>query len=92
MCDKNTRAAYYRNATWFFAQCDLDTLTVRACRIRIFGRDPHMKIACTQLIDASVTGWYPCVTRCVRRVLLSDGASDPKQWVKDRLEYPAKRT
>ena len=46
-----------------------------------------MTIARKELIDVSVTRWYHCVTRCVRRLsLLGDGSSDRKQWVEDRLK------
>jgi REP element-mobilizing transposase RayT len=40
-----------------------------------------------QLIDVSLTRWYHCVSRCVRRAfLLSEGKTNRKQWVEDRLE------
>ncbi len=46
-----------------------------------------MTIARSQLIDPSVTRWYHCVSRCVRRAfLLGEGPDDRKQWVEDRLE------
>jgi hypothetical protein len=38
-----------------------------------------MTIARSQQIDTSVTRWYHCVTRCVRRAfLLGEGTSDRK--------------
>jgi REP element-mobilizing transposase RayT len=46
-----------------------------------------MTIARKELVDVSVTRWYHCVTRCVRRAfLLGEGLLDRKQWVEDRLE------
>ncbi len=46
-----------------------------------------MTIARGQQIDASVTRWYHCVTRCVRRAfLLGEGTSDRKVWIKSRIE------
>ncbi|MFI5459918.1 MAG: hypothetical protein ACHRXM_31245 [Isosphaerales bacterium] len=46
-----------------------------------------MTIARCQQIDASVTRWYHCVTRCVRRAfLLGEGVSDRKAWMENRIE------
>jgi hypothetical protein len=46
-----------------------------------------MTIARSQLIDPSVTRWYHCVSRCVRRAfLLGEGPDDRKKWVENRLE------
>lgn len=48
-----------------------------------------MTIARAKLVDTSVTRWYHCVTRCVRRALLladDAGGSDRKQWIEDRLK------
>jgi hypothetical protein len=46
-----------------------------------------MAIARTQLVDLSVTRWYHCVTRCVRRAfLLGDRRHDRKKWIEYRLE------
>jgi hypothetical protein len=46
-----------------------------------------MTMARRQLIDVSLTRWYHCVSRCVRRAfLLSEGKTNRKQWVEDRLE------
>jgi REP element-mobilizing transposase RayT len=45
-----------------------------------------MTIARAHLVDPSVTRWYHCVTRCVRRAfLLGDGDTDRKTWIEDRL-------
>ena len=45
-----------------------------------------MTIARRELVDVSVTPWYHCITRCVRRAfLLGEGLLDRKQWVEDRL-------
>jgi hypothetical protein len=39
------------------------------------------------LVDTSVTRWYHCITRCVRRAfLLGEGRADRKQWIENRLE------
>lgn len=44
-----------------------------------------MTIARAQLVDPSVTRWYNCVTRCVRRArLLGEGVADRKQCKKKR--------
>jgi hypothetical protein len=46
-----------------------------------------MTIARSQLIDASVTRWYHCVSRCVRRAfLLGEGPHDRKGWIENRLQ------
>ena len=46
-----------------------------------------MAIARCQQIDASVTRWYHCMTRCVRRAfLLQEGTSDRKEWLENRIE------
>jgi REP element-mobilizing transposase RayT len=45
-----------------------------------------MTLARAQLVDPSVTRWYHCITRCVRRAhLLGEGLVDRKQWLEDRL-------
>jgi hypothetical protein len=45
-----------------------------------------MTIARTHLVDASVTRWYHCISRCVRRAfLLGEGDSDRKLWIDHRL-------
>ena len=46
-----------------------------------------MTIARAHLVDPSVTRWYHCVTRCVRRAfLLGEGTHDRKEWIEHRLE------
>ena len=46
-----------------------------------------MTIAHKELVDVSLTRWYYCITRCVRRAfLLGEGLLDRKQWVEDRIE------
>ena len=46
-----------------------------------------MTIARAQLVDPSMTRWYHCITRCVRRAfLLGEGGFDRKQWIEDRLK------
>jgi REP element-mobilizing transposase RayT len=46
-----------------------------------------MTIARKELVDVSVTPWYHCITRCVRRaLLLGEGLFDRRQWVEDRVE------
>jgi len=46
-----------------------------------------MTIARAHLVDRSVTRWYHCVTRCVRRAfLLGEGMHDRKRWIEHRLE------
>jgi hypothetical protein len=49
--------------------------------------DLTMAIARAQLVDVSLTRWYHCVTRCVRRAfLLGEGDYNRKQWLENRLE------
>ena len=46
-----------------------------------------MAIARSRQIDASVTRWYHCVTRCVRRAfLLGNGTFDRRAWIENRIE------
>ncbi len=46
-----------------------------------------MTIARAKLVDPSVTRWYHCVTRCVRRAfLLGEGPNDRKEWIEHRLK------
>ncbi len=46
-----------------------------------------MTIARAHLVDPSVTRWYHCVTRCVRRAfLLGEGMHNRKSWIGHRLE------
>ena len=46
-----------------------------------------MTIARSQLIDTSMTRWYHCVSRCVRRAfLLGEGKSDRKEWIENRIK------
>jgi REP element-mobilizing transposase RayT len=46
-----------------------------------------MAMARAQLVDVSVTRWYHCITRCVRRaLLLSEGDFDRKEWIERRLQ------
>ena len=49
-----------------------------------------MPIALAYLIHPSVTRWYRCVTRCVRRTfLLGEGHDDRKVWIENRLRVLA---
>jgi len=49
-----------------------------------------MTIARAQLVDPTLTRWYHCITRCVRRAfLLGEGGFDRKQWIEDRLRHLA---
>jgi hypothetical protein len=51
-----------------------------------------MTIARRELVDVSVTPWYHCIARCVRRAfLLGAGLLDRKQWVEDRT-FPVEYT
>jgi hypothetical protein len=44
-------------------------------------------MARAQLFDVSVTRWYHCITRCVRRAfLLAEGPLDRKEWIEIRLK------
>ncbi len=46
-----------------------------------------MTMARAHLVNPSVTRWYHCITRCVRRAfLLGEGASDRKLWIDNRLQ------
>ena len=46
-----------------------------------------MTMARAHLVDPSVTRWYHCVTRCVRRAfLLGEGPDDRKLWIERRLK------
>ncbi len=55
------------------------------CRSR-WGEAP-MTLARSHLVDVSVTRWYHCVTRCVRRaLLLGEAPWNRKQWIERRLQ------
>jgi hypothetical protein len=46
-----------------------------------------MTMARSHLVDLSVTRWYHCITRCVRRAfLLADGPENRKEWIEQRLQ------
>ena len=46
-----------------------------------------MTMARSHLVDVSVTRWYHCVTRCVRRAfLLSEGDFNRREWIELRLQ------
>jgi hypothetical protein len=46
-----------------------------------------MTIARAQLVDTTLTRWYHCISRCVRRAfLLGEGEQDRKQWIEQRLQ------
>ncbi len=46
-----------------------------------------MAIARAQLVDVSLTRWYHCVTRCVRKAfLLGEGDHNRKEWLENRIE------
>ena len=46
-----------------------------------------MTMARAHLVDLSLTRWYHCVTRCVRRAfLLAEGPENRKEWIENRLQ------
>ena len=46
-----------------------------------------MAIARAQLVDVTLTRWYHCITRCVRRAfLLGEGDHNRREWLENRLE------
>jgi hypothetical protein len=48
-----------------------------------------MTMARSQIVDVTVTRWYHCMSRCVRRAFLlseGEGAFDRKAWIEDRIE------
>lgn len=46
-----------------------------------------MTMARSQLVDSSVTSYYHCISRCVRRAFLcGEGCEHRKQWIEDRLQ------
>src|ERR1700679_1807009 len=46
-----------------------------------------MAIARAKLVDLTVTRWYHCVSRCVRKAfLLGEGDNNRKEWLENRLE------
>ena len=46
-----------------------------------------MTMARGELVDSSVTPFYHCISRCVRRArLCGEGCEHRKQWIEDRLK------
>jgi REP element-mobilizing transposase RayT len=46
-----------------------------------------MTIARAHLVDETLTRWYHCLTRCVRRAsLLGEQVHNRKAWIENRLE------
>jgi hypothetical protein len=46
----------------------------------------HMPTPRSRIVDESVTPWYHCISRCVRRARLCGGVFlHRKQWIEDRL-------
>jgi REP element-mobilizing transposase RayT len=46
-----------------------------------------MTMARAHLVDVSITRWYHCITRCVRRAfLLGEGPGNRKEWIEHRLQ------
>jgi REP element-mobilizing transposase RayT len=46
-----------------------------------------MAIARAKLVDLTVTRWYHCVSRCVRKAfLLGAGDHNRREWLENRLE------
>ena len=46
-----------------------------------------MTMARGSLVDSTVTPYYHCISRCVRRAFLcGEGREDRKQWIEDRLQ------
>ncbi len=46
-----------------------------------------MAIARAKLVDLTLTRWYHCVSRCVRKAsLLGEGDDNRKEWLESRLE------
>jgi hypothetical protein len=46
-----------------------------------------MTIARAQLVDTSLTRWYHCITRRVRRAfLLGEGDHNRQEWLENRLQ------
>jgi REP element-mobilizing transposase RayT len=46
-----------------------------------------MTMARSHLVDVTITRWYHCITRCVRRAfLLGEGPADRRVWIEHRLK------
>src|SRR5271157_1632223 len=68
-------------------QSSIDSVGWIRSLVRITPGDPAMTIARAHPVDPTVTRWYHCVTRCVRRAfLLGEGMYDRKSWIEHRLE------
>jgi hypothetical protein len=65
---------------------------IRAFSIQNPAGGPAMKMPRWQLVDVSVTRYYHCISRCVRRAFLcGEGVTHRKAWIEARLEVLAKR-
>jgi hypothetical protein len=68
-------------------QYDLDEVTGMAYSPVRSPGDLTMAITRAKLVDLTLTRWYRCVSRCVRRAfLLAEGDHNRKEWLENRLE------
>jgi REP element-mobilizing transposase RayT len=52
-----------------------------------------MTVARGKLVDETITPWYHCISRCVRRMMLmGDGFEHRKRWLEKRLEMLSANT
>ena len=50
----------------------------------------QLPTARSRLVDVSVTPWYHCISRSVRRAFLcGEGREHRKQWIENRLKFSA---
>jgi hypothetical protein len=80
-------AGHRRTCIASLSNLETDRVFSKRCRVRINPEEPTMTNAHVHLVDPTVSRWYHCVTRCIRRaLLLGERQLDRTLWIENRLE------
>ena len=79
---------YVLHADVLLSRLDLDTRGAsRYSCVHLHLEIAQMPTPRSRLVDVSVTPWYHCISRCVRRAFLcGQGSGHRKRWIHDRLK------